>query len=291
MSNSKRSANNPFYLKNERAMVSLGPLSENSYCPYRCAFCYVQDAFISYANLDIDEIVSFLKENRDSYKIVYVSGDTDSFAQPRTSQGLNLLSRIVSEIDCDLLFTTRTTFSDDNYRQLGEIVRQQHMQGKAFYACVSISRLSNDLAYLEPPPIPPPQERIEVLRKLKRIGAITVLATRPFLPVVPINEYLSIIEEAKNYTDIVLGECFYFIRDGKIQKRVFPNGVLPEHKINIIRNQKMSFDDNDADWDIWDSSEYQRVISQKCAEIGIVFSMHSEDAIKKYKATFVAPMM
>ena len=283
MSNQKRNLANPFYLKNGRAMGSLGPLSKNTYCPYRCAFCYVQDAFISYANLGVDEIIAFLKENRSNYKIIYVSGDTDSFAPPRTKEGLTLLERIVNEINCDLLFTTRALFSADNYSQLKKIIEQQRGQGKAFFACVSVLRLSDDLAYLEPKPIPTPEERIDVLRQLKGIGATTVLATRPFLPIVPPEQYLQIIDNAKKHVDIVLGECFYFIRDGKIQNRVFPNGVLPEYEENITKNQKMPFDDNVADWDIWDSTEYQNIVRKKCEDCGIVFSMHSEDAIRQFR--------
>lgn len=40
---------NWFYIKNGRAMVSLGSLNQYKTCPYSCAFCYVQDGFIPYA--------------------------------------------------------------------------------------------------------------------------------------------------------------------------------------------------------------------------------------------------
>ena len=86
MSKISRTSNNPFFIrKGERIMISLGPLSPKQHCPYRCAFCYVQDDFDSYASFDIDTIITYLKENADKYNIIYVSGDTDSFAPPRLS--------------------------------------------------------------------------------------------------------------------------------------------------------------------------------------------------------------
>jgi len=285
MSKKKRSTNDPFHLNGKRAMVSLGPLNDNAHCPYRCAFCYVQDEFVSYANLDVDDIISFLKGNRKKYDIVYVSGDTDSFAPPRTDRGLELLYKIVMEIDCDLLFTTRTTFTEDNYHTLKRIIDEQKRTQNMLYACVSITRFSESTAYLEPRPIPTPIERINVLRRLKELGATTVLATRPFLPVVDVQDYLQIIDMARDCIDIVLGECFYFIRGGTVQQRVFPDGIPQELEEDIVRNQRMSFDDNSASWDIWDSSEYQEAVEMKCKELGIMFAMHSDDGVQEYLLT------
>ena len=280
----QRNKNNPFYLDNGRAMVSLGQLSKAQHCPFSCAFCYVQDEFVSYASLEIDEIINFLKNNREDYKIIYISGDTDSFAPPRTDKALDLLHRIATEVQCDLLFTTRTTFSEAHYHKLEQIANEQKRANKMLYACVSITRLSAESAYLEPYPIPSPEDRMNVLKRLKEIGATTVLAMRPFLPVVNVNDYLTIIDKTKQFVDIVLGEGFYFIRGGKLEKRVFPNGISDEYEKDIIRNQKMSFDDNKADWDIWKSDNYQQVVAKKCKELGIVFAMHSSDAIVEFQA-------
>jgi 8-oxo-dGTP pyrophosphatase MutT (NUDIX family)/DNA repair photolyase len=278
----QRDKDKPFYLENRRAMISLGPLNKNAHCAFRCAYCYVQDEFISYASLNDNEIITFLRDNRQAYNIIYVSGDTDSFASPRTDRALRLLYKIVMEINCDLLFTTRATFSDSNYEIIKQIIEQQKKLNKMLYACVSITRFSEDYAYLEPTPIPLPGERIIVLKKLKELGAVTVLATRPFLPTVNVDDYIRIIDKSKEFVDIVLGECFYFIRGGKVEKRVFPNGISPEIERNITHNQRMPFDNNKALWDIWNSDEYEQTVAARCKELGIVFSMHSDNAITEY---------
>ena len=271
-----------FFLNGKRAMVSLGPLSNARHCPYQCAFCYVQDGFNKYAVLDEDEIMDFLKTNRNNYQIIYISGDTDSFAPPRTDKALSLLKRMAFELDVDLLFTTRTTFKAEHYGILRDIADEQHRTNNNLYACISITRYSEDVDYIEPKPIPSPDERIETILNLKKIGATTVLALRPFLPVVDISDYLTIINKTLGYVDIVLGECFYFIRGGKIYKRVFKDGYKEVWEKDTEHGVVMGFDDNTLEWDVWDSSEYQDIIRKHCENHGIVFSMHSDDAISEY---------
>jgi DNA repair photolyase len=284
MFKNERKSINPFFIrKGERVMVSLGPFSTKQHCPYRCAFCYVQDDFSSYESLNIDNIIKYLKSNIDNYNIIYVSGDTDSFAPPRTKLGLKLLSNIVDVVKCDLLFTSRYVFNNSEYEQLARIITKQNSKGFKFYAGVSITRYSEKNAYLEPFPIPKPDDRISHIKKMKSLGAITMLGLRPFLPVVEVNEYLTILDEAYPSLDIALGESFYFIRNGNVQKRVFPNGIPIEFENNISRNQRMDFDDNESLWDIWDSKVYEEIVENHCDKLNIVFSMHSNDAIDKYE--------
>jgi DNA repair photolyase len=230
----------------------------------------------------VDEIIDFLKQNRKDYEIIYVSGDTDSFAPPRADEALDLLYRIATEIRCDLLFTTRATFSEENYQKLEQIVNEQRKANKMLYACVSITRISSDSAHLESPPTPLPEERMNVLRRFKEIGATTVLAMRPFLPIVKVSDYIEIIDKTKQFVDIALGEAFYFIRGGKVESRVFPNGILEEYEKDITKKE-MTFDDNKAIWDVWESADYQQKVQDKCKELGIIFSMHSDNAIVEFQ--------
>lgn len=272
-----------FFLNGTRAMISLGPLSSNQHCPYRCAFCYVQDGFEKYAVLDTDSILMFLHEKRGQYNIIYISGDTDSFAPPRTSIALELLTKISNQLDVDILFTTRTVFSAEQLAVIQKVDENQRQKCRRLYACISITRYSEDVAYIEPFPIPTPNERISTLINLKKAGATTVAALRPFLPVVDVNDYLTILEKAAGFVDIALGESFYFVPNGKIYNRVFLNGISADCAKNITHGQKMSFDTNNLEWDVWDSSEYESTVKQYCLEHGIVFSMRSDDAIAEYK--------
>lgn len=273
---------NWFYIKNGRAMVSLGPLHEKKTCPYRCAFCYVQDGFSTYKVKSINDIISFLLRHRSEYNIIYVSGDTDSFAEPRQKTGISLLKNIAQKIDCDLLFTTRTIFTDQAFPELSKVVQMLSAKGKKLFACVSITRYSEKLQYLEPAPIPSPDERIHMLKKLHEIGAVSVLALRPFLPVVDMEDYITILEKSKKYVDIVLGETFYFVRNGNIERRVFIDGI-PENIALKLKPGTMYFNNNDKQWVVWCSEDLETHIKIFCKNNNMIFSMHSEEAIDIYK--------
>lgn len=273
-----------FYIDQGRAMISLGPLNNNKTCPYSCAFCYVQDGFTTYKNKEIKDILDFLITNREKYQIIYISGDTDSFANPRKELGLKLLYDIALNIDCDLLFTTRTIFSQDNLIKIKEIVDILKLKKRNLYACISISRLSESLDYIEPKPIPNPVDRINTLKELHRIGAITVLAIRPFLPVVPIEDYIGLISQVEAFIDIVLGEDFYFVEDGKIINRLFPKGVPNGFEAELQKNKTMEFNSNQKKWCIWNSKTLENNISNYCKERNIIFSMSSKVGIEKYNS-------
>lgn len=282
MSNENNKDKNWFYIDNRRAMVSLGPLNKHKTCPYSCAFCYVQDGFVSYAKKENHEIVDFLIQHRSEYDIIYVSGDTDSFAHPRRSLGLSLLQSIAENIDTDLLFTTRTTFSDKDFNVLENIVRELTSKGKELYACISITRFSDNTSYLEPQPIPHPTERINTIKRLHDIGAVTVLALRPFIPIVPVTDYFTILQLSDGYVDIVLGETFYFQPRGKIQERVFHSGLTENIQVNL-KKTTMDFDKNDMEWLVWDDKHTAHLLQSYCKNHNIIFSMRSAPAIKKYK--------
>lgn len=195
---------NYFSFYKDRIMISLGPLNDNRYCPFECLFCYVKGGFSKYEVLTDDEIINFLKEYRNLYNIVYISGDTDSFAFPRTNRAINLLKRIVTEIGVDVLFTTRAVFTKNHLEQLKEINGLYNSKGYKLYSCISIPRLFS-CDYLESKNTPSPYDRIECLKQLYNIGLITILAMRPFLPVIKIEEYKKIIDLCSPY-------CYSYFR-------------------------------------------------------------------------------
>jgi len=272
-----------FYIDNFRAMVSLGALNDKTSCPHQCAFCYMQDGFGEYPNAEIHDIVKFLVAHKGRFNMVYISGDTDSFAPPRTEQGLRLLSDIANALDCDITFTTRTIFKPEHIEIIRKVAELKKRQGKVLIAGISISHYSEKNRHIEPLPIPTPDERIKTLIDIKKAGVPTLLALRPFLPVVGIDEYLAILDKAAGYVDIVLGESFYFKESGsKPLERVF-GGAAPEGFLKGLERTKMPVDTSKGDWLVWNSPERERAVREKAQEIGAIFSMHSRDAIIEYK--------
>lgn len=269
-----RNIDNPFYIRNNRAMISLGPLTKEKYCPYSCAFCYVQSGFMKYTEMKIEDIVKFLISNREKYNIIYISGDTDSFAPPRTEKAIELIKKIAESIDVDILFTTRTIFNEETLNKLKKINDYMISKKRKMISCISISRLSS-ASYIEPYPIPSPEERIKTLMKLKKIGLYTILAVRPFLPIIDANEYIDIIKKARNYVDVVLGESWY--ADERLIKAVCKN--MDIKKIDFTE-KTMDFDNNNLVWKCYEATETVNKVTQYCNENNIPFFMRSKPAVE-----------
>ncbi|WP_206744928.1 hypothetical protein, partial [Pseudofrankia sp. EUN1h] len=71
----------PFEIFEQRIMLSLGPLHANRYCTYNCPFCYVHVDYDSYWSMTPQQISAWVsRQDPREFDIIYISGDTDSFA-------------------------------------------------------------------------------------------------------------------------------------------------------------------------------------------------------------------
>ena len=255
-------------------MVSLGPLSPRRYCTYACAFCYVQADFASYPSLSIDEIVHYLKKHAGEIDIVYVSGDTDSLAPPRTNRGLELLEALAT-LRTDVLFTTRAPLETAELDRLAVLNERLKRQNNILFGCISIPRLRS-APHLEPPPVPSPERRLQVLRGLHERGIVSVLTMRPFLPVVPVEEYVELVRLAVGYSDVVLGEVWYADKGGVLERQVLGEvGVAGL----TFEEHRMPFDRNPAVWKVWEAKEVRERVEDYCSRAGIPFFMRSRPAV------------
>jgi len=264
----------PFFRGLNRVMLSLGPLADGQHCPYQCAFCYVVHGFGRYASLSVPELVNAVKACPSTYDIIYVSGDTDSFAPPRTDMGIDLLDQL-STLGVDILFTTRTTFGAQHLDRIAEIAQKLARSGLLLFGCISIPRLDSG-AHLESANTPSTRARIATLRDLKQRNLTTVLTLRPFLPTIPVQEYLEIISLCEAFTDIVLGEYWYADVAGVIEQRVF-RGPTPKEVDFVLR--QMDFDENTNWWKVWEGREVERAVRDYCAAAGLPFFMRSRPAV------------
>lgn len=279
MSNSEDRAS-PFDLRDRRAMVSLGPLSKKKYCTYSCPFCYVEAGFAPYKNLGLSEIAEYLSKKRDDYDIIYISGDTDTFAPPRALEGIELV-RLCSSFDVDVLFTTRAPLSDENISELAIIARSMKEKSRILIGCVSIAQLNHP--HLEPRPIPAPMQRISLLGKLRAAGLVSVLAMRPLLPIVPREDYFGILDAAAPYSDLAISEGWYSDTGGVLDRGVYQGNVEPyDHTI-----ERMYFDENDADWKLFRPEELIEAITEHAAKIQLPLFFKSRGAIDYCRRIFL----
>jgi DNA repair photolyase len=264
-----------FDIRNRRAMVSLGPLSPKRFCTYACAFCYVHADFGSYPSLPVEKIVEYLSERAGEFDIVYVSGDTDSFSPPRTEMGLELIDALAS-LGTDVLFTTRAPLDETHLDRLASTNQRLKDQGKILFGCVSISRLRS-APHIEPKPVPTPERRLEVLRGLHERGIVSILAMRPFLPVIPASEYIELAALAKPFVDVILGEVWYADAAGLLEKQVLGTASVPGV---VFEEHKMDFDNNDAIWKVWEGTDVRVSVETFCTNANIPFFMRSGPAIE-----------
>lgn len=263
-----------FDIQGGRVMLSLGPLSDNKKCSYSCPFCYVgYGDFYSYESMSIQEIISWVRNQKDAFDIIYVSGDTDSFAPPRTENALQLLDAL-TEFGVDLLFTTRYVFNDKQLDALSVVNAKQKKNNKLLVGCVSISQLNNP--QLEPEPIPLVEDRICQLYRFKQIGVSAVLAMRPLLPTVPKKDYLRIIDLAKNNVDLILCSDWFTDLNGEIESKV----LLGNENNFFERIEVMDFYSCSDTWKIYEDYDLKKVIEKHCIDSGLAFFVRSQPAIQ-----------
>ena len=275
----ERGDKNPFYINSERAMVSLGPLNEKKYCTYSCAFCYVQDGFLKYKSMCVKDICDFLVANQEKYEIIYISGDTDSFAPPRTNQGLELLSCICDRMNKDVLFTTRMVFSSSQMDVILSANQKLKKKGKNLFACISITCPIEERS-IEPIPIKTIDERVGQLALFKSSGIYSILAMRPFLPIYTLEQYRELVLKVNGKVDCILGEHWFFHQDDIIFSRVMQGRTVEKGNIT---SSKMDFDDNVSDWNLWYDEELEKDIQELCNQLSIPFYMRSAPAVKYLK--------
>lgn len=269
-----RPPGNPFDIRDNRVMVSIGPLSDKKHCTYSCPFCYVRAGFLSYVKASLEALREYLASKSGQYDIIYISGDTDSFAPPRTSEGIALI-RLCCTFGVDVLFTTRAVFSPSQLAEVIALSRELSLRGNLLFGCGSVIQLRHH--HLEPPPIASPLARIAQLKAYKESGIVSVLAMRPFLPIVPTEEYLEIIDHTANSVDVILGEVWYSDQGGVLDHGVFGADAIPNYSYVL---KHMPFDENKAIWKVYAPQEKELSIRNRCAELQIPFFMRSRPAIE-----------
>jgi hypothetical protein len=264
-----------FFIGLGRAMVSLGPISSSRYCPYQCRFCYVQGPFPKYAPATPSEILEWLTPRRTNFDIVYVSGDTDTFAKPRTELGVELLERLL-ELDCDVLFTTRYVFSETERERLIDIGKGYRRRGRLLFGCISVSQLHHP--ELEPRPIASPESRIELLSELRESGIVSVLTIRPFIPAVSPAEYALIAQQGMHAADVILGGDLYLDPQGEIEAAI-NKALIPSYTPRHQRISGLDFSLGADKWTILRHDEAESAVRNVCAAASKPFFMRSAGAV------------
>lgn len=253
-------------------MVSFGEK-----CALNCKFCYTFSSdFENYPKRNIYEIVKSLKEFPDqSYKTIYVSCDMESFInQSRATELIENLSTLNRSIH----FTTRMNLTEATIGRLKKVNDYLMEKNLMLIPAISVSSFQNSI-YFEPPPTPSPLERIETIKILHKNNFKVILALRPFLPIVNLNEYKEILDYTAEYVECILGGVFYFDQEGILENRL---GI----KISDYEISSLDFIENSKLWKIYKGTREKDFIEQYCKQLNKNFFMSSTPAINWIKSKY-----
>lgn len=167
-------------------------------CPLDCKYCFVDDM-----NSNQEKGVAYLTEEQlkiigdlpEEIKLIMLGCDTEFFQHKEES--LKILERI-AQYKKDISVITKLPLSKDFVSKLKNIDLKLKENGNMMTFSVSLTSL--DSAKFWEPHVPSPDKRIETLKNVYNSDIKTMVAIRPLLPAVPIEEIEELINKTKDYS-------------------------------------------------------------------------------------------
>lgn len=218
-------------------------------CPLGCKYCFVNDINfnqkkdVAYLN---EEQLRLIKKLPEEIKFVMLGCDTEFFQSKENS--LEILE-ILSSTGKDVSVITKLNLDADFIKKIGKISRKLQEKGNILSFSVSIPCMDSYKKW--EPKTPDPKKRIETLKLAYQEELKTMVALRPLLPDVSVEELEKIIVLTKDYCSGYYSGPLYLKKlDGRmvnendenlvIEKEIQPDW-MPDGNIfyKIIRNGQM----------------------------------------------------
>ena len=205
----------------EKATVSLGGA-----CPLRCAHCYITTKqFHPSRKRNVEEVIDNLKQLKEPFTVICISGDTDCFLDPVT--GLDLIKQVATSFEkTDIMFTSRLLPGEIVVDSIIALSREMAKSRRLLIPCVSLVTFSYPNRIENPRLVPSSEQRLHLLEQYMVGGLPCFLTLRPTFPfgLVTRGEVQRIIAEAVGKAVAVLGEAFILDLAGEIVSRL---GITP----------------------------------------------------------------
>lgn len=166
-------------------------------CPLDCRYCFVDDMNfnqkkgVSYLTEEQFELIEKLPED---IKLIMLGCDTEFFQNRR--QSLEILERLAKHSK-DISVITKLPLSAEFVERLQEVNTRLGQSDNLMAFSISLTGLES--AKFWEPKVPSPEKRIETLKNVHNADIKTMVALRPLLPAVPVNELEDIIRQTKDY--------------------------------------------------------------------------------------------
>ncbi|MDO8486482.1 MAG: radical SAM protein [Candidatus Staskawiczbacteria bacterium] len=166
-------------------------------CPLNCTYCFVKDI-----NFNQKKKVPYLSERQyqlitelpEEISLIMLGCDTEFFQSKKNS--LDILRKLIA-LHKDISVITKLELSNAFIKNLKEIDRELTKNGNLFSFSVSIPCMESAKEW--EPKAPHPLKRIETLKLVHQAGIKTLVAIRPLLPNISVEELSRIIEPTKDY--------------------------------------------------------------------------------------------
>jgi DNA repair photolyase len=168
-------------------------------CPLDCKYCFIDDlrfnqlknvAYLTEKQWDL------IKKLPDNIRLIMLGCDTEFFQNKE--EALSILTKL-AETNRDVSVITKLSLSEDFIKRLGDINKRMRSHNNVLSFSVSLPCFES--SKLWEPKAPSPQKRIKTLQRAREAGLMTLVAIRPLLPNLNIQEIERIISSTKEYTD------------------------------------------------------------------------------------------
>ncbi|GHP00575.1 hypothetical protein KSF_106220 [Reticulibacter mediterranei] len=161
-------------------------------CPYGCRYCYTRGGEVGPARTRAGTILEQFEEFAKThvFNTIQFGYDSDPFAFPE--RGVMMLERL-AQLGRHLNFSTKSCIEGTVLDALAKI-RSNLASEITFTALVSLSCWHS--AEKVEPRTPTPEQRMQTVSNLMRIGIPAFIAVQPFLPHIEMAEYEHLIGEA-----------------------------------------------------------------------------------------------
>ena len=171
----------PFTVEKNRVLVPVGIP-----CRFGCRYCYTRGGEVGQPRLEIEEILSSLRQfaREASFETIQFGYDSDPFVYPE--RGLLMLKQLAL-LHKNINFSTKASLSKATLDVLYTLNVLMQESCTTLSALVSFS-CWHSAAKVEPH-TPTPRERMQTVANLRARGIPVFIAVRPILPHIPDYEY------------------------------------------------------------------------------------------------------
>jgi len=253
----------------KRELISL-----DGVCTFGCKHCFSYSIKPEECAETINDVVNRL-EGKD-FDVVYVSKKRENFIDPL--EGITFCEKIFEKYKCHIFVITRNVFNDDEMFRFAQLSAKMKEYDKILFVGISVIAYEKSLR-VENSSIPSTIERLEFVKRLRKMGFNPILIVRPLFPkeIIPTSDVIRMIDLVKNEVSSVISSGL--IVNDNILERL----DLSPTDLTYLGMEKSDYfigaGLNEDDLKTVDVSSELNELKEKCRKEGVMFFSHTLPAL------------